>query len=68
MVRNLTNKSNLNLEILTHRILAQQRITTQEHLQITSALLRDYQLTTELRRDINLIFEQIQEKRISLVD
>ncbi len=68
MVRNLTNKSNVNLEPMVHRILTQERITIQEHLQITSALLRDYQLTTELRRDINLIFEQIQEKRISLVD
>ncbi|MCT7948192.1 hypothetical protein NG798_00100 [Ancylothrix sp. C2] len=68
MLRNLSNKSNLNLDALAHRILTQERITTQEHLEITSALLRDYQLTTEMRQDLNLIFEQIQEKRISIVD
>ncbi|HEY9810488.1 MAG TPA: hypothetical protein V6D13_14260 [Halomicronema sp.] len=68
MIRNLSHKSNLNLDAIVHRILTQERITTQEHLQITSALLRDYQLTTEMRRDLNLIFEQIQEKRISIIE
>lgn len=68
MIRNLSQKSNLNLDAIVHRILTQERITTQEHLQITSALLRDYQLTTEMRRDLNLIFEQIQEKRISIIE
>jgi hypothetical protein len=68
MMRNLSHKSNLNLEPIVHRILTQERITIQEHLQITSALLRDYQLTTEMRRDLNLIFEQIQEKRISIIE
>jgi hypothetical protein len=40
----------------------------QEHLQLTSAILSDYRITDEERRQINRVFDYIQTGRLKLVD
>lgn len=67
MVRTGQGKSNVTIHQLVERALAGDKITAQEHLQLTSAILSDSQITDEDRRQINRIFESIQMGRLKLV-
>lgn len=68
MVRIGQGKSTVTLHQLIERILAAEQIAPQEHLQLTSAILADQQLTDEDRRQINRIFDQIQIGRVKIGD
>ncbi len=67
MVRTDQGKSNVTIHILVERVLAGEKITAQEHLQLTSAILSDSQITDEDRRQINRILDSIQMGRLKLV-
>nr|WP_026098882.1 hypothetical protein [Oscillatoria sp. PCC 10802] len=67
MVRTGQGKSNVTIHQLVERVLAGDKITAQDHLQLTSAILSDSQITDEDRRQINRIFESIQMGRMKLV-
>lgn len=68
MVRATQNRSNLPIRRILDRIFQLQQINRQEHLHLASVLLANQRLTTEERRQINQIFDQIQSGRIKLVD
>lgn len=68
MVKAAQNRFNLSTKRIVDRILERGRINRHEHLHLASALLANQRLTPEERRQINLIFDQIQSGRIKLVD
>ena len=68
MVKTAQGKSTVTLHQLIERILAAEQITPAEHLQLTSAILADHQITEEDRRQINRIFDQIQLGRLKIGD
>lgn len=68
MVRTGQSKSNVAIAQLVEGIIAAGTLSRQEHLLLTSALLSDRHLTDEDRRQINRIFDNIQIKRIAIVD
>ncbi len=68
MVRTLQSKLNLTIPQAIDKILAVGQINRQEHLQLTSAILSDFNLTDEDRRQINRIFDYIQMGRMEIVD
>ncbi len=53
---------------LVEQILAQGKMSRQEHLQLTSAILSDCKITDEERRQVNRIFDYVQTGRLQLVD
>ncbi|QIZ71179.1 hypothetical protein [Oxynema aestuarii] len=55
------------IDRMTEAILESNRITPQEHLQITRAMLDGKSLTDEDRRQINRIFEALQYGKIKVV-
>lgn len=68
MVRTVQSKLNLTIPQAIDKILAVGQINRQEHLQLTSAILSDFNLTDEDRRQINRIFDYIQMGRMEIVD
>lgn len=68
MVRTSQSKLNLTIPQLIDKILAVGEITRQEHLQLTSAILSDFNLTDDDRRQINRIFDHIQMGRMKIID
>ena len=67
MVRQNQIPTNLSIHQLITRILESNQIGRQQHLQLTSAMLGNMNLTDEDRRHINRIFEQIQTGRIKII-
>ncbi|MCA1992189.1 MAG: hypothetical protein LDL41_09115 [Coleofasciculus sp. S288] len=61
-------QSNPNLQLLIEQILAMGQLSRQEYLQLTTAILSDYNVTDEQRRQINLIFDEVQTGRLKVVD
>ena len=68
MVRQNPTPSNLTIEQLIAQILESHQIGRQQHLQLTSAMLGDKNITDESRRQINRILDQIQTGRIKIVE
>ncbi|HIK27346.1 MAG: hypothetical protein N3E45_16890 [Oscillatoriaceae bacterium SKW80] len=68
MVRTSQSKLNLTIPQLIDKILTVGEITRQEHLQLTSAILSDFNLTDDDRRQINRIFDHIQMRRMKIID
>jgi len=68
MVRQNPIPSNLTIHQLIGRILESNEIGRQQHLQLTSAMLGDKNMTDEDRRQINRIFDQIQTGRIQIIE
>lgn len=68
MIRTGQSKLNLTIPQAIDKILAVGQINRQEHLQLTSAILSDFNLTDEDRRQINRIFDYIQMGRMEIVD
>jgi hypothetical protein len=50
------------------QILKKGKMNRQEHIQLTSALLSDHQMTDEERRQINRVFDYLQIGRLKLED
>ncbi|HEY9798477.1 MAG TPA: hypothetical protein V6D30_22785 [Leptolyngbyaceae cyanobacterium] len=60
--------SNLNIQPIVDQILLGGQLSRQEYLQLTTAILSDYNVTDEERRQINSIFDEVQTGRLKLVD
>lgn len=50
------------------QILEKGKMNRQEHIQLTSAMLSDYQMTHEERCQINRVFDYLQIGRLKLED
>jgi hypothetical protein len=68
MVWTVQSKSGIVLRQMVDQIISAGRINRQEHLQLTSAILSDYSITDEERRQINRVFDYVQIGRLKLVD
>jgi hypothetical protein len=68
MVWTVQIKSNLTVRQLVDSITASGKMSRQDHLRLTSAILSDNQITEEERRQINRAFDCIQMGRLKLVD
>lgn len=68
MVRQNPIPVSLNIHQLMARIVESNEIGRREQLQLTSAMLKDNNLTEEDRRQINRIFDHIQSGRIKIID
>jgi hypothetical protein len=69
MVRLVQSKTRLKIiKPTVERILEKGQINRQEHIQLTSAMLSDYQMTDEERRQINRVFDYLQIGRLKLED
>lgn len=68
MVWTVQDKSGMAIQHTIDRIIAAGQINRQEHLQLTSAILSDYRITNEERRQINRVFDYLQIGRLKLVD
>ena len=60
--------SSLNIQQIVDQILSEGQLSRQEYLQLTTAILSDYNVTDEERRQINFIFDEVQAGRLTLVD
>ncbi|MBW4487792.1 MAG: hypothetical protein KME12_08380 [Trichocoleus desertorum ATA4-8-CV12] len=68
MVWTAQSKSSLSIKTTTDRIIESGQLSRQEHLQLTSVILSDSQLSNQDRRQINLIFDYLQTGRLKLAD
>ncbi|MER3434201.1 MAG: hypothetical protein C4288_12435 [Leptolyngbya sp. ERB_1_1] len=68
MVKAAQNRFNLSTQRILDRILTLHQLNRQEHLHLASLLLANHRLTSEERRKINQIFDQIQSGQIKLID
>jgi hypothetical protein len=68
MVWTVQSKSGIVLRQMVDQIISAGRINRHEHLQLTSAILSDYSITDEERRQINRVFDYVQIGRLKLVD
>lgn len=62
------SKSTVPAKQIIDRILVSGQISRKQNMLLVSAILSDYQLTEEDRRQINHIFDYIQMGRLKLVD
>ncbi|NEO99054.1 MAG: hypothetical protein F6K58_10310 [Symploca sp. SIO2E9] len=62
------HQSNLNIQLLVEKILSEGQLSRQEYLQMTRAILSDYNVTEEESRQINRIFDDVQTGSLKLVD
>jgi hypothetical protein len=69
MVRLAQGKTRLRMiKPAVEQILQKGKINRQEHVQLTSAMLSDHQMTNEERRQINRVFDYLQIGRLQLED
>ncbi len=69
MVRLAQGKTRLRIiKPAVEQILAKGKMNRQEHIQLTSAMLSDHQMTDEERRQINRVFDYLQMGRLKLED
>jgi hypothetical protein len=69
MTRGVPRKAtNLLIKPMIEQILSAGHISRQEHLRLTSAMLSDFELTDEDRRNMNRIFDYIQANRLKIID
>jgi formylmethanofuran dehydrogenase subunit B len=62
------SKSSLAVQPLVAQIIASGQMSRKEHIQLTSAILSDQQMTNEDRQQINRVFDYIQIGRLRLID
>jgi hypothetical protein len=69
MVRLAQGKTRLRMiKPAVEQILEAGQMSRQDHLQLTSAILSDHQMTDDERRQINRVFDYVQIGRLKLVD
>lgn len=56
------------IQYMVDRILSSGQLSLNEHLQLTTAILSDYNVTDGERRQINRIFDEIQTGHLKFVD
>jgi hypothetical protein len=55
------------IEQIADRILRNGQLSRLEHLHLVTAILSDYRVTDKERRQINLIFDELQAGRIKFI-
>ncbi len=68
MLWTVASKVSSNLQNIIDRVLEVGEISRKEYLQLTSAILADYRMSDEERRQINRIFDYVQTGRLRLTD
>lgn len=69
MVRLAQGKTRLRIiKPAVELILEKGKMNRQEHIQLTSAMLSDHQMTDKERRQINRVFDYLQIGRLKLED
>lgn len=69
MVRLAQGKTRLRIiKPAVEEILEKGKMNRQEHIQLTSAMLSDHQMTDKERRQINRVFDYLQIGRLKLED
>ncbi len=69
MVRLAQGKTRLQIiKPTVEQILEKGKMNRQEHIQLTSAMLSDHQMTETERRQINRVFDYLQIGRLKLED
>lgn len=68
MLWTVASKVSSNLQNILDRTLEVGEISRKEYLQLTSAILADYRMSDEERRQINRIFDYVQTGRLRLID
>lgn len=61
-------QSNLNIQQMVNQILAARQLSRQDYLYLTTAILSDYNVTDEERRQLNNIFDNLQTGYLKFVD
>lgn len=61
-------QSNTNIQQIVDQILAVGQLSRQEYLQLTLAILSDYNVSDEERRQINRVFDNLQAGHLRFVD
>ncbi|MGB7443937.1 MAG: hypothetical protein WA919_22975 [Coleofasciculaceae cyanobacterium] len=61
-------QSNLDIHSMVEQILSTGQLNRQEYLQMTTAILSDYNVSDEERCLINRIFDETQIGRVKIVD
>lgn len=61
-------QSNLNIQQMVNQILAARQLSRQDYLYLTTAMLSDYNVTDEERRQLNNIFDNLQTGYLKFVD
>lgn len=61
-------QSSLNIQQVISQILASRQLSRQEYLHLTTALLSNYNMTDEVRRQLNSIFDNLQTGQLKFVD
>lgn len=67
MAKQSQTQASIKINEVVEKILESEQIRRLEHLQLTSAILGDKNITEEERRQINRIFDYIQTGRIKIV-
>lgn len=67
-MRTSSNKVKPTIQFTIEKILACGRMSRREHLDLTSALLSDQQISERDRLQINRVLEDVQIGRLDLVD
>lgn len=68
MAGNIPNQSSQTTKQLVDRIQNIGQLSRLDYLQLVSAFLSDYKVTDDERRQINLIFDDIQMGSVKIVD
>ncbi len=68
MAKNSNNRVNSTTQQLIDRILESQKIDRKDHVQLTTAILSNRNLSEEMLPKINHIFEQVQLGCIKIID
>ena len=67
MAKQSQTQASIKINEVVEQILESEQIRRLEHLQLTSAILSDKNITEDERRQINRIFDYIQTGRIKIV-
>jgi hypothetical protein len=67
-MRTISTKYNIIVRQFVEQIVESGQITRQEHLDLTTMLLSEQQMTDEDRCRINRVFDYIQSGRLKLVN
>ncbi|NER39637.1 MAG: hypothetical protein F6J93_37830 [Oscillatoria sp. SIO1A7] len=67
MAKQSQAQASIKINELVEQILESEQIKRLEHLELTSAILSDKNITEEERRQINRIFDYIQTGRVKIV-
>jgi hypothetical protein len=68
MVRVTDMRSDMTIQMLVAQIATTGQLSRREHVQLTSTILADHQLSDEDRRHISRLLDYVQIGRLRLID